>query len=58
MVSFSVKIPESIHDDLIDLSAEFWYNKTSVVRLALKRLRFARQGLLTKRPPQVTEGVA
>jgi len=59
MVSFSVKIPESMHDDLMELCDEFCSNKASVIRLALKRL--ARQELpkrRSKRPPQSTEGVA
>jgi hypothetical protein len=57
MVSFSIRIPEDLHSDLMELCEEFESNKTSVVRLALKRL--ARQELpkRRKRPPQ-TEGVA
>jgi predicted transcriptional regulator len=60
MISFSIKIPESMHNDLLELTEEFCSNKTSVVRLAIKRL--AEQELpkfRSKRPPQaqITEGV-
>ncbi len=49
-----------MHDDLVKLTEEFCSNKTSVVRLAIKRL--AEQELpkfKSKRPPQaqITEGV-
>ncbi len=37
-ISISVKLPQSLSDDLSELSEEFCSCKTSVIRLAIKKL--------------------